>query len=457
MTTTYIHQLAAWPGFRWDRDRLFPKLTALRHRQGRLLGRIEGYGIKLRDEAVLQTLTEEVAASSEIEGQSLNRDQVRSSLARRLGIEIGALTPADRNVEGMVQMILDATRNCDRPITKERLFGWHAALFPTGYSGLHKITVGAWRPSEAGPMRVVSGPIGKEHVHYEAPEARLVDREMKAYIAWFNETQTDLDLVLKAAVAHIWFETIHPFDDGNGRIGRALADMLLARSERSAQRFYSISAQIKAEQGKYYDHLEESQKGDLDITDYLDWFLGCLDRAFDGAETILAGVIRKAKFWELHAGRSFNERQQLMIDKLLDGIEGKLTSSKWAKMAKTSQDTAGRDIAGLLRDNVLVKEAGGGRSTSYAIVATPADVLRVIAEYVRTYKNVFAVERPASSSEERAGAIADLAGRIEALAASKEAIRYRDFEPILAGLHASGFYPDNQLIAAFAFVARNAS
>jgi Fic family protein len=455
----YIHQLPDWPDFRWKSEHIAQKLATVRHHQGRLLGRIEGFGLRLRGEAVLNTLTEEVVKSSEIEGQQLNPQQVRSSLARRLGIDIGALVPADRNVEGIVQMILDATQNYDKPITKERLFGWHAALFPTGYSGLLKIAVGTWRPAEAGPMQIVSGPYGKERVHYEAPEAKFLEKEMEAFIAWFNRDVPGLDLVLKAAVAHLWFETIHPFEDGNGRIGRALADMLLARSERSAQRFYSISAQIKAEQGKYYDKLEETQKGDLDITDYLDWFVGCLDRAFDGAETILANVLRKAKFWELHAGQPFNDRQKLMICRLLDGIEGGMTSSKWAKMAKTSQDTAGRDIEGLLRANVLVKEPGRGRSTSYAIVVTPAEVLRVIAEYVRAYKDMFVTEGPEmlkpDQRQKRIEAIEGLAAQIDELADAKAQIGYA--EPILVKLRKNGFFPDNQLISALAFTARDAT
>jgi len=458
---SYIHQLPDWPNFQWQSDELAEKLANVRHQQGRLLGRIEGFGIRLRDQAALSTLTEEVVKSSEIEGEKLNPEQVRSSLARRLGIDIGALTPADRNVEGIVQMILDATQNYDKPITKERLFGWHAALFPTGYSGLLKITVGQWRPAEAGPMQVVSGPHGKERVHYEAPAAGLIEQEMQAFIAWFNRDVPGLDLVLKAAIAHLWFETIHPFEDGNGRIGRALSDMLLARSEQSAQRYYSISGQIKLEQGKYYDHLEETQKGDLNITKYLGWFLDCLDRAFNGAETILADVIRKAKFWEVHAGRSFNDRQKSMINRMLDGIEGKLTSSKWAKMAKTSQDTAGRDIEGLLRANVLVKVPGRGRSTSYAIVVTPADVLRVLAEYVRTFKDIFVTEGPAmlapDERQKRIEAIEDLAAQIDDLANAKPQSRYADFEPILEKLHNKGFYPDGDLISAFAFTAHEAA
>jgi Fic family protein len=367
--TTYIYQRTDWPNFRWDSERLAHKLAAVRYRQGQLFGRIEAFGIRLRDEAVLHTLTEEAVKSSEIEGQLLNRDQVRSSLARRLGVDIGALAPSDRYVDGVVHMILDATRNYDTPITRERLFGWHAALFPTGYSGLAKITVGTWRTDEAGPMQIVSGPCGREQVHYEAPAAQNIDTEMGAFIAWFNEGQPDLDPILKAATAHLWFETIHPFDDGNGRIGRALCDMMLARSECSAQRFYSISAQIEAEQATYYEQLEAMQKGDLDITAYLDWFLDCIDRAFDGAATILARVIRKATLWKKYEQQPLNDRQRHMLNLLIDGFEGKLTSSKWAKITKCSQDTAGRDINALVQQNLLKKDpAAGGRSTSYLLV-----------------------------------------------------------------------------------------
>ena len=366
--TTYIYQRADWPHFRWDNDRLAQKLAAVRYRQGQLFGRIEAFGITLRDEAVLHTLTEEVVKSSEIEGQQLNRDQVRSSLARRLGVDIGALTPSDRNVDGVVQMIIDATQNYDKPITKERLFGWHAALFPTGYSGLLKITAGKWRTAESGPMHVVSGPCGREHVRYEAPAATRIDKEMGAFIKWFNTVQPKVDPILKAATAHLWFETIHPFEDGNGRIGRALSDMMLARSERSAQRFYSISAQIKAEQGKYYAYLEKMQKGDLDITEYLDWFLSCLNRAFDGAEAILANVIHKATLWKKLAQQPLNDRQRHMLNLLIDGFEGKLTSSKWAKITNCSQDTAGRDIDDLVKQHLLKKDPAGGRSTSYSLI-----------------------------------------------------------------------------------------
>jgi Fic family protein len=362
----YIHESKGWPHFEWDRKKLAEQLAAVRNRQGRLIGRMEALGFKLRAEANLQTVTEEVIKSSEIEGEVLNRDQVRSSVARRLGIDIGALTPADRHVEGIVEMMLDATGKYDQPLTPERLFGWHAALFPTGRSSMRKIIVGAWRDDKAGPMEVVSGPIGRERVHYEAPKAAQLDKEMNAFIDWFNIN--GIDPVLKAGVAHLWFVTIHPFDDGNGRIARAIADMAFARSENSSQRFYSMSAQIKQEQNAYYDILEATQKAGLDITPWLQWFLGCLDRAFDGAETILAAVFKKAGFWKVHAGESFNDRQRAMIDRLLNGFEGNLTSSKWAQLAKCSQDTALRDIDELVSRGILMKDAAGGRSTSYSLV-----------------------------------------------------------------------------------------
>ena len=365
---TYIHKLPGWPKFRWDGQVLVEPLAAVRHRQGRLTGRMEALGFPLRSEAMLQTLTEDVIKSSEIEGEALDRDQVRSSIARRLGVDIGALTPADRNVEGVVEMMLDATQKYDHPLTDERLFGWHAALFPTGRSGMRRITVGAWRDDKTGPMQVVSGPEGRERVHYEAPATAKLGVEMKAFLEWFNG-QGDLDPVLKAAVAHLWFVTIHPFDDGNGRIARAIADMQLARSEHSPQRFYSMSAQIRKERKVYYDILEETQKGNLDITAWLQWFLACLDRAFDGAEGILAAVFKKADFWKKHAGRAFNERQRDMLNRLLDEFEGKLTSSKWAIIEKCSPDTALRDINELVERGVLQRDEGGGRSTSYSLAS----------------------------------------------------------------------------------------
>jgi Fic family protein len=296
---------------------------------------------------------------------------VRSSIASRLGVPIGALTPADRNVEGVVEMMLDATQKYDQPLTDERLFGWHAALFPTGRSGMRRITAGAWRDDATGPMQVVSGSDGREFVHYEAPAASKLDEEMKAFLGWFNG-QGDLDPVLKAAIAHLWFVTIHPFDDGNGRIARAIADMQLARSEKSPQRFYSMSAQIRQERKAYYEILEETQKGDLDITAWLQWFLACLDRAFDGAEGILATVLRKAEFWKKHAAQTFNDRQRDMLNRLLDGFEGKLTSSKWATIEKCSPDTALRDITELLDRSILQKDEAGGRSTSYSLAVFDA-------------------------------------------------------------------------------------
>lgn len=364
---TYIHELPNWPKFEWDSQTLEEPLAAARHRQGRLIGHMENLGFMLRTEATLRTLTEEVVKSSEIEGEILNRDQVRSSLARRLGIDIGALAPADRHVEGVVEMILDATEKYDEPLTAERLFGWHAALFPTGHSGIRKITIGNWRTEEAGAMQVVSGPIGHERVHYEAPPAAKIKTEMDAFIAWFNQDQ-GIDPVLKAGIAHLSFVTIHPFEDGNGRIARAIADQQLARSEKSAQRFYSMSAQIRQERSAYFDILEATQKGGLDITPWLEWFLACLGRAFDGAEIILGSVLLKAKFWKRHAGEGFNERQRKILNRLMEGtFEGKLTSSKWAKLAKSSQDTASRDIADLLRREILVKDVAGGRSTSYSL------------------------------------------------------------------------------------------
>lgn len=363
---TYIHERAGWPGFRWDHERISARLVDVRHRQGLLIGRMKGLGFQLRAEAVLNSLTEEVLKSSEIEGETLDRNQVRSSIARRLGLDIGGLAPADRDVEGVVEMMLDATQGYDKPLTGRRLFDWHAALFPTGRSGMSKIRVGAWRDDAKGPMQVVSGAIVKERVHYEAPAADRVRDEMRKFVEWFEKDQST-DLVLKAGVAHLWFVTIHPFEDGNGRIARAIADMVLARSEQSPQRFYSMSAQIRQERKEYYEILEATQKGDLDITRWLEWFLACLGRAFDRAETILATVLEKARFWERFAKVEFNERQRQIVNRLLNGFEGKLTTSKWAKLAKTSQDTALRDIEDLIRKKVLVKDSAGGRSTSYSL------------------------------------------------------------------------------------------
>lgn len=367
----YVHELAAWPAFQWSHEALAAPLAAVRHKQGRLIGRMEGLGLILRAEATLETLTEDVLKSSEIEGVILDKDQVRSSIARRLGMDIGALTPADRDVEGVVEMMLDATQKFAESLTKKRLFAWHAALFPTGRSGMTNITVGAWRDDNVGPMQVISGSVGHERVHYQAPAAKRITGEMRAFLAWFNG-KADLDPVLKAGLAHLWFVTIHPFDDGNGRIARAIADLALARSELSAQRFYSMSVQIRLERKAYYDILEQTQKGDLDVTQWLQWFLACLDRAIGGAETILASVFRKARFWEAHASIPFNDRQRTILNRLLNGFSGKLTSTKWAKLAKCSQDTALRDIDDLITRGILAREAAGGRSTSYALVQDPA-------------------------------------------------------------------------------------
>ncbi|MGE4480828.1 Fic family protein [Acidocella sp.] len=364
--TVYIHQLPGWPKFHWDQDAILAPLAAVRHHQGRLIGRMETLGFPLRAEAVLQSLTEEVIKSSEIEGETLDREQVRSSVARRLGMDIGALAPVDRHVEGVVEMMLDATQNYAASLTAERLCSWQAALFPTGRSGINRITVGAWRTDESGPMQVVSGPLGRERVHYQAPAAAKLPAEMDAFLAWFN-APGEIDPVLGAALAHLWFVTIHPFDDGNGRIARAIADMALARSERTGQRFYSMSAQIRVERNAYYQVLEATQKGDLDITPWITWFLGCLDRAFTAAEIVLEAVLRKARFWEAQAGTSLSDRQRGIVNRLLDGFVGKLTSSKYAKLAKCSQDTAGRDIQDLIARGILMKDEAGGRSTSYSL------------------------------------------------------------------------------------------
>jgi Fic family protein len=368
---TYIHEREDWPRFRVDQERLANRLASVRHLQGRLLGRMERLGFALRAQATLQSLTEEILKSNEIEGEKLDRDQVRSSIAQRLGVDIGSLTPADRNVEGVVEMMLDATQKYDQPLTKRRLFGWHAALFPTGYSGMIKIRAGAWRKDEAATMQVVSGPIGREKIHYEAPAASRIENEMRAFLQWFNGT-ADFDPVLKAGLAHLWFVTIHPFDDGNGRIARAMTDLLLARSEQTSQRFYSMSAQIRDERSEYYALLEATQKGDLDSTPWLEWFLGCLGRAFEGAEAKLAAVMAKAQFWAPHQATLLNERQRSMVNKMLDGFEGKLTSSKWAKITKCSPDTALRDIEGLIAHGILKKDIAGGRSTSYSLAIEPA-------------------------------------------------------------------------------------
>ena len=362
-----IHRLPDWPHFRWNLERLAEPLAAISRQQGRLVGHMEALGFQLRQEAVLQTLTADVIKSSEIEGEKLDAEQVRSSIARRLGMDIAGLEPSDRNVEGIVEMMLDATRNYEQELTEERLFGWHAALFPTGRSGMTRIKVGVWRDDSSGPMQVVSGPIGREKVHYQAPGALRLDKEMAAFLDSFNNQKDGMDPLLKAALAHLWFVTIHPFDDGNGRIARAIADMQLARSEGSSQRFYSMSAQIREERKAYYDILEQTQQGTMDITPWTEWFLACLGRAIAQAQDMLGNVLAKARFWEALRNAPLNERQRSMLNRLLDGFDGNLTTAKWAKIAKCSHDTALRDIQDLLTRGILVQNPRGGRSTSYSL------------------------------------------------------------------------------------------
>lgn len=366
----YIHENDDWTNFTWDNNRVMLKLGEARNLQGRLLGRMESLGFELQNEAVLNTLTLDVIKSSEIEGEFLDVEQVRSSIARRLGIDIAGAVDSERHIDGVVEMMLDATQKYDVPLTKVRLFGWHAALFPSGWSNLHKITVADWRKDTTGPMQVVSGPMGKEKVHYQAPSAERIEAEMNRFLDWF-ENENDIDLVLKAAIAHLWFVTIHPFDDGNGRITRAITDMALARSDKSIRRFYSMSAQIRIERKQYYEKLEKTQKGNSDITGWILWFLQCLINAIHSTEATLSKILQKAEFWREHSTTLLNDRQQKIINRLLDGFDGKLTSSKWAKITKCSQDTALRDIQDLIKKDILQKAASGGRSTSYELKSHP--------------------------------------------------------------------------------------
>ena len=367
MRRIYIHERADWPRLHWRSEALAHALADVRHRQGRLLGGMETLGFDLRREAVLGTLVEDVVKSSDIEGEKLDAAEVRSSIARRLGMDAGGVRPTDRDVEGVVEMMLDATRRYDQPLTAARLFDWHASLFPTSRSGMRRIAVGRWRDAQVDPMQVVSGPIGRERVHFEAPSAARVDAEMRAFLHWF-EAPAEADPVLRAGLAHLWFVTVHPFEDGNGRIARAVADMALARSEDSSQRFYSMSAQTRAERGDYYDALERTQRGTTDVTDWMTWFLACLGRSIDAAGTALAAVLAKARFWEGAGGIALNERQRRVLNRVLDGFEGRLTTSKWAKLAKCSQDTALRDIMALVDHGLLARNPGGGRNTSYRLV-----------------------------------------------------------------------------------------
>ena len=362
----YIHEQPGWPGFKWDGDKLAEALAAVRHKQGRLLGKMEALGFDLQAEASLAVLTADVVKTSAIEGETLNPDEVRSSIARRLGLEVAGLPKASRDVEGIVEVMLDATGNFEATLTKDRLFAWHAALFPTGRSGMSRIAVGEWRPKEAGPMQVVSGPFGHEKVHFEAPEADRLESEMGKFIEWFNAPPSN-DPVLKAGIAHLWFVTIHPFEDGNGRIARAIADMALARADGIKDRFYSMSSQIEAERNGYYQTLETAQHGVLNITRWLAWFMDCLGRAIESADQGLAAVLHKAKLWQRINHRPVNDRQRLVINRLLNGFKGSLTNSKYSKLAKCSPDTALRDIRELLDRGILVQNPGRGRSTSYRL------------------------------------------------------------------------------------------
>ena len=368
---TYLWQRPDWPQWRFDATALAAPLAEVHRAQGHLAGRMADLGLVQRDQATLQVLTQEVITTSAIEGERLDLDAVRSSVARKLGLDIGALAPSDRHVDGVVDVVLDATRNFDQPLTPERLFGWHAALFPTGYSGRTRITVAAWRTDASGPMQVVSGQniddMGRENVHFEAPPAATLPAQTQAFFDWFEAAPVG-DAIIKAGLAHLWLVTLHPFDDGNGRLSRAVGDMALARAEGTHQRFYSFSAQIQRERKDYYDQLEATQKGPLDVTPWLHWFLGCLLRAVQGADATLAGVLDKAQFWQRWAGTPMNARQTLVLNRVLDGMEGKLTNAKWAAIAKCSPDTALRDINDLLTLGVLARLEGGGRNTAYILV-----------------------------------------------------------------------------------------
>ena len=370
----YIHEKDNWTNFTWDEKLVSKELAETRNLQGRLLGKMESLGFRLQNEAALNTLTLEIVKSSEIEGEILDSDQVRSSIARKLGIELAGAIASERHIDGIVEMMLDATQQYAEPLSKERLFGWHSALFPTGYSGIYKITVANWRKDTSGPMQVISGPMSKEKVHFEAPHSDRVESEMAQFINWI-EYENNIDPVLKSAIAHLWFVTIHPFEDGNGRITRAITEMLLARSDYSVKRFYSMSAQIRMERKQYYDILEKTQKKSSNITEWIIWFLKCLRNSFESTTELLSKILVKAKFWNAHSKTILNQRQHIMLNKLLDNFEGKLTTSKWAKICKCSQDTALRDIQNLIEKEILKKEASGGRSTNYELKMPGANIV----------------------------------------------------------------------------------
>lgn len=360
----YLYNHQNWPIFEWNSEKLLPLLSYVRNRQGRLIGKMGALGFELRNEANLEILTQEIIKSTEIEGEILDREQVRSSIARRLGLEIVGLVYSERHVDGIVDLMVDATSNFDKELNKERLFSWHSALFPNGKSGMYKIITGNWRDDSTGSMQVVSGALGKEKVHYQAPPAAQIENEMRIFLDWFNFEQKT-DLVLKAAIAHLWFVTIHPFEDGNGRISRALSELLLARSDEQSYRFYSLSTQIRKERNSYYDLLEKTQQSALDITNWLEWFLNCLLHAIENSEKLLEKIIYKHSFWIKHSIVNINDRQRKILNMLMDDFEGVLNTTKWAKIGKCSQDTALRDIQDLIEKGILVKSLKGGRSTNY--------------------------------------------------------------------------------------------
>ncbi len=363
----YIYDNQNWPIFEWKSEKLLPLLAYVRNRQGKLIGKMSALGFELQNEANLEILTIEILKSTEIEGELLDREQVRSSIARRLGLDISGLVYSERNVDGIVDLMLDATKKYDKELTKERLFSWHASLFPAGQSGMYKIIIGNWRDDSTGPMQVVSGALGKEKVHYQAPPAAQLENEMRIFFDWFNLEQ-NVDPVLKAAIAHLWFVTLHPFEDGNGRISRVLSDMMLARSDEQSYRFYSMSTQIRKERNSYYDILEKTQKGSLDITNWLEWFLNSLLHSIESSEKLLKKVIYKHEFWLQNSKVSINDRQRKILNMLMDDFEGVLNTTKWAKIGKCSQDTALRDIQNLIEKGILAKSEQGGRSTNYELV-----------------------------------------------------------------------------------------
>jgi Fic family protein len=362
----YLYDNQNWPIFVWNSEKLLPLLAYVRNRQGKLIGKMGALGFELQNEANLEILTVEILKSTEIEGEFLDREQIRSSIARRLGLDISGLVYSERNVDGIVDLMLDATKKYDKELTKERLFSWHASLFPAGQSGMYKIITGNWRDDSTGPMQVVSGALGKEKVHYQAPPANQIDNEMRIFFDWFNLEQ-NVDPVIKAAIAHLWFVTLHPFEDGNGRISRALSDMLLARSDEQSYRFYSMSTQIRKERNSYYDILEKAQKGTLDITNWLEWFLNSLLHSIESSEKLLEKVIYKHEFWLQNSKVSINDRQRKILNMLIDDFAGVLNTTKWAKIGKCSQDTALRDIQDLIEKGILTKSEQGGRSTNYEL------------------------------------------------------------------------------------------